>query len=125
MKTTQVILSTKMHSFFALACHSMGPIYTMSKLAKVLARLTIFNSLIEFSENDQVTFCCLLQHNVSCGRSQNYQTYKHNSRLTKHQNVLQIMRSSRGKTSTQNSMIDIDHSEGRITTKLMISKVEY
>ena len=28
------------------------------------------------SENDQVTCCCLLQHNVSCGRGQNHQAYK-------------------------------------------------
>ena len=28
------------------------------------------------SENDQVTFCCLLQHNFSCGRGQNHQAYK-------------------------------------------------
>ena len=28
------------------------------------------------SEYDQVTFCCLLQHNVSCGRSQNLQAYE-------------------------------------------------
>ena len=27
------------------------------------------------SENDQVTFCCLLQQNVSCGRSQNHQAF--------------------------------------------------
>ena len=41
------------------------------------------------------------------------------------QNVVQKMCTSRIKTSKQNSMIDIDHSEGRITTKLMISKVKY
>ena len=27
------------------------------------------------SENDRVTCCCLLQHNVSCGRGQNHQVY--------------------------------------------------
>ena len=29
------------------------------------------------SENDQIIFCCFLQDNVSCGRGQNYQVYKH------------------------------------------------
>ena len=29
------------------------------------------------SGNDQIIFCCLLQDNVSCGRSQNDQVYKH------------------------------------------------
>ena len=28
---------------------------------------------------DQVNLWCLLQHNVSCGRSQNHQAYKHGS----------------------------------------------
>ena len=29
------------------------------------------------SENDQIIFCWFLQDNVSCGRGQNYQVYKH------------------------------------------------
>ena len=33
-------------------------------------------TLIPISENDQVTFRCLLQHDVSCDRGQNQQAYK-------------------------------------------------
>ena len=36
----------------------------------------MLTSLYAMLENDQVTFCCLLQHNVSCGRGQNHQAYK-------------------------------------------------
>ena len=53
------------------------PWWPMTKTINIsITTLFLLLLFFFFFENDQVTFRCLLQHNVSCGRGQNHQAYK-------------------------------------------------